>query len=270
MSDPVVESCCHQHPGQVAGLLRDQPLEEVKAFLSGLPPDTASRVLARLDSQQMSACLLSLDAGRLGAIVASAEHEDSVEIIAHLANQRYDELISAGQSDERALAMRLFAYSKRTLGAIANPDFLRVKRGRTCADVKRDLAAGARKRDAPLYLVDEKGVLLGVVPILALIADSNASLEVDRVARPAQPLSERMTALAALEARQWSRATVLPVVDADQRLIGTVSRQQLLRLVQRQAGQTYSLDQLTGDLAGEYLNTCASLMEMVLQGRSAR
>ena len=268
MSDPLVENCCQQHPDHVPGLLRGQPLEETRAFLAELPPDIASRVLARLESQQMSACLSSMEAKSLGRIIASAGHEDSVEIIAHLPNKRYEELVSAHDGD--ALASRLYAFSKRTLGAIANPDFLRVKSGRSCAEVKQDLAVGERDRDAPLYLVDSSGVLLGVVPVLAVIADRNAHTEVDKLARPARPLSDRMTVAAALEAREWARASVLPVVDGDRHLIGTVSRLQLLRLAQREGGASYSLEQLTGDLAGEYLNTCASLMEVILQGRSAR
>lgn len=268
MTDPLVEACCRKHADHVAGLLRRQSVEEIRAFLSELPADTASRVLARLESHQMSACLSSMEAPGLARIIAHAGHEDSVEIIAHLSNKRYDELVSAADGD--ALATRLYAFSKRTLGAIASPGFVRVKSGRQCAEVRQDLSDGEYKRDAPLYLVDERGTLLGTVPLLAVIADRNAQLAVDKLARPAHPLSDRMTVGAALEAREWTRATVLPVVDGNQRLIGTVSRQQLLRLTQREGGTGYSLEQLTGDLAAEYLKTCASLMELLLQGRNAR
>ena len=266
MSDPIVEQACTRHPDQVADVLRGLPLKEVTAFLSALPPAAAAGVMSRLESQLLSACMVSMDAKTLARIIAGAGHEDSVEIIAHLPNSRYDELISANPAETSALETRLYAYSGKTLGAIASPDFVRIKSGQLCGDVKQSLAAGERDADAPLYLVDAKGVLRGLLPLLAVIADRNLNLDVDQICQPIQPLSEHTTVTAALEARQWSRHSVLPVVDSSHRLIGTVTRAQLLRLGRHGSRPGYSLPDLAGDLVSEYLSSCSSLLDIILEG----
>lgn len=270
MSDPIIEQACKRHPDQVAGALRGQPHHEVVNFLAALPPAAAARVLSRLDSQVLGYCVTAMAAKTLSRIIASAGHEDSVEIISHLPNSRYEELISADPAQEQELALRLHAYSRKTLGAIASPDFVRVKSGQICSDVKRSLAAGEWDADAPLYLVDASGVLLGTLPYLAVIADRNANTEVDQVSQPVRALNEHMTVSVALDARQWSRHSVLPVVDGNHRLIGAVTRAHLLRLALREDRQRYGLPDLAGDLISEYLSSCSNLLDMILQGNGRR
>lgn len=270
MSDPIVEQCCNKHPGQAADVLRGLPQQEVMSFLEALTPASAARVLSRLDSQMLGHCMVSMGAKPLARIIASASHEDSVEIISHLPDTRYDELISACPDQEQKLSARLYAYSRKTLGAIASPDFVRAKSGQLCGDVKRNLAAGEWDADSPLYLVDASGVLLGTLPYLAVIADRNANAEVDQVSQPIQALSEHTTVTAALDARQWTTHSVLPVVDGNHRLIGTVTRAQLLRLALREGRQQYGLPDLAGDLVSEYLSSCSNLLDMILQGDQRR
>lgn len=266
MRDAIVEQCCTRHPDHVVGVLRGLPQKDIESFLAALSPAAAARVISRLDSQALSACMVSMSAMALARIIAAANHEDSVEIISHLPNTRYDELIAADPAQEQQLTTRLYAYARKTLGAIASPDFVRVKAGQLCGDVKQSLAGGQRDADAPLYLVDARGVLLGALPLLAVFADRNSNVEVDQVSHPIQPLSEHTTVSAALEARQWSSYSVLPVVDGNNRLIGTIARAQLLRLALREDHQGYGLPDLAGDLVSEYLSSCSSLLEMILQG----
>lgn len=270
MSDPIVEQCCNRHPEQAADVLRGLPQKDVLSFLTALPAAAAARVISRLDSQLLGYCMVSMGAKPLARIIASAGHEDSVEIISHLPSTRYDELISAYPAEEHQLSAKLYAYSRKTLGAIASPDFVRVKSGQLCGDVKQNLAAGEWDADAPLYLVDGRGMLLGSLPYLAVIADRNANAEVDRVSQPIQALSEHTTITAALDARQWARQNVLPVVDGKHRLIGTVTRDHLLRLALRADQQGYGLPDLAGDLISEYLSSCSNLLDMVLQGDRRR
>ncbi len=228
MPDPIIEEFARAHPGDVARLLGNKDISELVEFLATVAPTTAARIMSRLSSLPLGAALGAMPPGQIGNLLKHSSHEDSLTLIAHLPNGRYTEIIEASEHDSD-IASRLYSFAEQTLGAVAGPDFIAIRSGKLVANAREELSA-KDPSDVPVYITSESGELLGRLPALVLLPGPRDSIEVDRLMVKAHPLPDGMALAASLDARQWQSASVLPVIDAENRLLGTVSRIEIERL----------------------------------------
>lgn len=262
MPDPVVEEFARAHPGEVARLLGNHSASELIEFLTTVRSETAARIMGRLNSQLLAAVMGAMPADQIGKILGHSSHEDSLTLIAHLPNARYSEIIEASGHNSD-VSSRLYSFTEQTLGALAGPDFIAIRSGRLVADARAELSA-TQHLDVPIFIISETGTLLGRLPALALIPGTHDRVEVDRMMVEAYPLPDRMTLASSLEARQWQNATVLPVVNSADQLLGTISRVEVERLVaDTERGHRPSLDAITSAVTTGYFSVCSELLNLV-------
>ena len=101
---------------------------------------------------------------------------------------------------------------------------------------------------------------------VAVIGSGPAGLMAAEVLDPILPLSGNVRIHAALAAAQWRRHTVLPVVDTDGHILGSVSREQIESTHDRDDGQS-GLENLIESATEGYLALCAELLELAIGGR---
>jgi Mg/Co/Ni transporter MgtE len=246
--------------------LAAEPAADSGRFLESLPPETAAEVLSQMSSQKLAEVLDVLDPAALGRILLAARRMDQLTLLSHIPSSAYGRIAKAAGEEAGSRLRRLFDAPVRNLAAIAQPDFISIEVNTTCAEIKQELEARKSNTDLPLFAVDTSAVFKGIVSPLAVLPGRNAGLMAAEVLDPILPLSGNVRIHAALAATQWRRHTVLPVVDTDGHILGSVSREQIESTHDRDDGQS-GLENLIESATEGYLALCAELLELAIGGR---
>jgi magnesium transporter len=234
MADPETLSLAFMraHPAEAARVLEMVPPQDASALLARAParlaapvlsamlPSTAARALGEVEDEQALALL-----GELGT-------QPVVAVLRNVPEPRRGRLI-AGLPTAAALASQLLlGYVEDSVGAWTDPDVLAMP-GHTRASDALDRVRHVEAAVARVFVTSAKGALEGWVPLPVLLrAPERASLA-SVLRRPEAVLSARSPLSGAAAHPGWERASILPVVEADERLVGVLSRDALTRALGR-------------------------------------
>ncbi len=207
-------------PSAASALLARSPARLAAPVLAAMLPNAAARALGGVEDEQALALL-----GELGT-------QPVVAILRNVPEPRRARLI-AGLPTAAALASHLLpGYVEDSVGAWTDPDVLAMPGNARAGDalerVRRVETAVSR-----VFVTSGKGELEGWVPLPTLLrAPAGASLA-SVLKKPDAVLSAQSPLAGAASHPGWERASILPVVEADERLVGVLSRDALTRALRR-------------------------------------
>jgi len=222
-------------PGQAAAELEPAGDEEAIAYLTELPPAagaavldaltpvTAERVLARLDPAVGGSLLEALEPARAAALLARLDPEARA---AHLAG------IDPRLADEIS---NLTKYPPETAGSLMDAGVMAFHPEMKVSAVLERLRLLPQKKAVELFLVDQKGALVGAVPLqsLVLAAPDQQMRELTGPAPIAvQAMSSREQVVEALAAERMAGVVV---VDVENHLLGVIRRDALIQAALEEA-----------------------------------
>jgi Mg/Co/Ni transporter MgtE len=263
-TDPLLVSFASAQPEELANLLVSADLDELTSILLQLPEAVAAQLASNLPSWQLSSVLQALEPALVGKMLTAAQHEDAIALVSHLNENQYPQILAASSRARRKALSLLFDFPSHSLAALASPEFIRVAGNTRCQQFHKQLQRHEERVALPIYTVDEQGGYLGEVSLIAVIADCNRHLPVRDIANPVVALSGRMSASAAIKLPQWLHHDSLPVVDARKRLLGTLSRHSLHKIVPADVARGYHLDQMVADTAQRFLEFCEQFVRFII------
>lgn len=224
------------HPADVASVLdRLTEADRKQAFDLIAGTEARSAVVAHLEFGARAELLREFDSASAARIVREMPVDDAAETLRELGPEQSDEILaelgeSAGEIES------LLGYPESTAGAIMSPEFLALSDTTTVQDAIETLR---RKRDADpsfyVYVVDVRGHLVGVLSLRQLIVQGSGSLLRDCMV----PDPIRVSDMADQEdvARMVARYDLLalPVVDASSKLLGVVTVDDVIDVMQEEA-----------------------------------
>jgi Mg/Co/Ni transporter MgtE len=261
--DPLLLEFASSRPAELAELMVDADGGELEDLISRLPVKAAARVAACLPSWILSQLLVNLSPSVTAELLWGARHDDAVTLVAHLHEIQYADILESSKPDQLDKLHRLFEFPTLSLSALASPEFIRVEQSQLCASFIEELSAYNNFQSRPIFAVDAQGVYRGVVNLFALIAKDVQQQKVARVTEYIRPLSGEMSAAMGLESPLWLNQLALPVTDRKGRVLGAVTRRQLLGLVQEERPGERGLELVIPELATAYLGFCADILKSV-------
>jgi len=221
------------HPADIADIVEEMAADERRQVFEQLDIETAAEALSEVEPEMQAAIVSDLDEERAADILDEMAPDEAADLLQDLPEDRREELVDLMEKDEKEDVEELLTHDEDTAGGIMTKDFIALGGSLTAAqaiDKLRELQPDA-ELTYYLYVVDDEGRLDGVVSLRDLV-----------VANPAKKLTEIMdrhvlkvdvtTAkedLAALIAKYDLLA--LPVVDARQVLVGTVTVDDVVELI---------------------------------------
>lgn len=223
------------HPVDLAELVTRLP-DPVRLHVFRLLDDErAALVLEQLDVEVQAEVLRLLDRQRAGGILEEMSADDLADLLGALPPDAVEPLLRAMAAREAADVAELLTYPPDTAGGIMTTDFVAVRPGMTAQEVIDYLRSVGPDAETIyyVYVVDDHGHLAGVLSLRELI-----------VAPPGRRVSEimqRNVVAVRVEddeeevARQVARYDLLavPVVDAERRLRGVVTVDDVLDVVEK-------------------------------------
>lgn len=214
----------------VAEVLHDLPSTRRMEVAVELPDERLADVLEELGEDDRVAIVSGLGVDRAADVLEAMEPDDAADLLAELPSQQAAELLELMEPEDAADVRRLLAYDEHTAGGLMTPEPLILPPEASAAAA---LAHARREDIAPALaamvfvvrppLETPTGKLLGVVHLQKLLREpphESIGTMIDKGIPPVHPDDPigKVTRLLATY-----NLTVLPVVDASERLLGAVT-----------------------------------------------
>ncbi len=226
------------HPADLADVAEAMPEHQVRAFLAALGKQRAAEVLEYLDDDLRTQVLEELTTREAASIVAEMDPDERADALDELDEETADEILSALEPADKAETERLLQYDPYTAGGLMTTEFVSVDETLTVEAallaVRAMARAGRREAMYTIYTTDVNGRLRGVLSLRELLAASEGAriseLAWDEVVSvsPDSPQEEvsQLTSNYDLVA--------LPVVDQEGRLLGVVTVDDVIDVIQEE------------------------------------
>lgn len=233
---PLREKLESIHPADIADLLDDLSSEEAVTIFELLPLEVASEVLDETGSIVRQELVEKVDDERLADLLDELPMDDAAEFLDDLPDEVFDKLIGLMEPEEAAEVQELLSYEDESAGRLMNRDVAALRPRWTVTETFDYLRS---LEDAEtlhyLYVVDAEFGLIGVVPLRTLImSQANATIE---SIMSDEIVSAHVTADQEELAEMVSRYDyfVIPIVDDENHLLGVVTADDVLDIVEEEA-----------------------------------
>jgi Mg/Co/Ni transporter MgtE len=212
------------HPSDIADILEELAPAEREAILTTLDEEVAAEALEEVEPKLQKALVESLDSETAAGIVEEMDPGAAADLLAELPEERSEAILEEMDPEERQEVEDLLEFREDSAAGRMTPAFVQAPFEATVADGVEALRTfeGSPESITEIYLVDEQGILKGVVPlgrmVLAKPETRLAVLTEQRVI--SCKADDHQNYVAELFDKYNLRA--LPVVNEEGRLVGIV------------------------------------------------
>ncbi|AFD06523.1 magnesium transporter [Solitalea canadensis] len=251
------------HPSELAELFEDIPLDDRAIVFRVLPRDLASNTFEYLDIKIQKDLMKGLGQERVADILNEMWADDRTALFEELPGPVVKQLLELLSPEERRVASTLLGYPENTVGRLMLPNYISVKEYWTVERVLDHIRRYGHLTESLgiLYVIDGTGRLIDEIRINDILlapldTKVNELMDGNFVYLHANDDKE-----AAIEVfKQYDRVS-LPVVNSDNILIGIVTVDDMLDIVEEE--DTEDIQKFGGleALEAPYLDT--PLWEMI-------
>jgi magnesium transporter len=221
------------HPADIADIVERLAPDEREAVFETLDQEVAAEALEEVQPRVQKSIVESLDSERAAEIVEEMDPDAAADLLADLGEERTSEILKEMEPEERQEMTELLEFGEDTAAGRMNTEYLALSAEATVNDAIEALRnfQGGVETVSTIYLVDERGKLVGAVSLAKLVlAKPNDKLP---------PLSMEPLISCHAGAREREVAALfdkynlltLPVVDDDGVLTGVITSDDVISLL---------------------------------------
>lgn len=218
------ERLANIHPSELADILEDLAPAEREAVFTSLDEEIAAETLEEVDPKLQMSLLDKLDEERIADIVEEMDPGAAADLLAELPEEKSDAILEEMEPEERQEVEDLLEFDEDSAAGAMTSDFVAAPHDGTVAHAVQALRLydGDLEAVTAVYLLDEKNILHGMVPIARLVVsqpETRLNLLSDvHVLFCHADLHQKELA----ELFDKYNLTALPVVDSQKRMVGVV------------------------------------------------
>lgn len=250
------------HPAPAARVLEALPVEAAATLFDRVPARLGSTVLAAMLPRAAARCIGVLDDARALDLLAAMGTQPMVAVLRYLGAERRRALVAALPTAAALASAMLLGHAEDSLGAWADPDVIVLPPDARAGDALQRLRAQPGEPQQ-VWVGDAQRKLAGSVSLQALLRAPEAATLSSLLQCPAALLPAHAPLAGSLAHPGWQLASLLPVVEPGDKLVGTLSHDALMRAVQRHAPDTAAADTqgLPAIFAQAYWQALSGLVE---------
>jgi magnesium transporter len=221
------------HPSDLADILEDLAPPERQALFESLDEEVAAETLEEVQPKLQKSLIQSLDSEHVAGIVEEMDPGAAADLLAELPEEKSEEILEEMDPEERQEVEELLEFSHDSAAGRMTTEYIELPQTARVADVHTALRdfEGDIELITDVYLTGEEGKLTGLIPVVRiLLAGSESRLSdlphghlvtchVDAVGRKVAELFDKYNLRS------------LPVIDADDKLVGVVHAEQVISLL---------------------------------------
>jgi len=224
-------------PYEIARLLESIEPRTREILWQLLDQDDEGEVLKELVDDVRQNIIDEMDAEELIAATQDMELDDLADILNDLPNQITDQVIKALDQEDQVRLESVISYEEDTAGGLTNPNILSIRRGISINGLIRYLRSMEKLpiNTNYIYVINRNNEYLGSVKLLDLFAD-NRDMPVEEIMdQSVNPIDANVKANQVAIKFQNLDLISAPVVDASNRLLGEITVDDVVDLIQDQA-----------------------------------
>lgn len=233
------------HPADLAEILENLEIEDAKTVLFSLEEELAAEVLMELDEDLRGRFLEEYSGKELAEeVIENLDSDDAADLLSELPEEKQREVLLEIEDPEYAREIEdLLVYPEETAGALMAKELVKVNSRWTVLRCVKEMRRQAEEIEHvhAVYVVDDHGVLLGTLSLKKLLTTSTKT-PVSEVFNP------KVLSVSAHEsAEEVSRTmrkydlVVAPVVDDLGRLLGRITIDDVVDVMQEEAERDYQM-----------------------------
>ncbi|MCM8762147.1 MAG: magnesium transporter [Candidatus Omnitrophica bacterium] len=220
----------------IADLIHNVNIDEGIIIFRLLPRDLAAEVFSELDSGEQRKLLRQMSNDHIKEIFLELPPDDRTDIFEELPANVTKRLLNLLPPEERKEAMQLLGYPEDSVGRLMTPDYVAIRKNWTIEKALKHIREFGRQAETinVVYVIDEKGKLLDDIFLSTLILSEPTetiekimdfhfiAIEVTKDQEEAATLMRKYDLI------------VLPVIDKDSVLLGIVTVDDVLNVVEQE------------------------------------
>ena len=224
-------------PTHIADLLYSIPVEEAVIAFRLLPKDVAISVFDYLDGTSQNQLLEAFSDQAARDFLEAMPPDDRTELLDEVPAKVARRLLQILSPEQRRVTLKLLGYEEETAGREMTPLFVDLHSDMTVTQALERVRQLAITRETvyQCYVMDRRRYLIGTVSLKDLVI-ANPDAKVSDIMKPDPPFVSTYTDReeVAKELREHDLLAI-PVVDAEQRLVGTITYDDVADIMEREA-----------------------------------
>ena len=233
-------------PADIADILEQLDVEDAGAMLERLDMETAADTLNEVEYPLQSELLSELDPERASDLLERLAPDDAADILAELPHDEAERLLSLMPQQDAQPIRDLLRYGAETAGGIMTTEVLALPQDATVEDALVYMRQHSEHLEMVyyLYIIDEEQHLMGVVSLRQLVT-TEPEAKMRSLMNP-DVIKVQVDADQEEVANRISKYDLLalPVVDAENRLVGLVTVDDVIDVIHEEQAEDFS------DIAG--------------------
>jgi magnesium transporter len=231
------ERLADSEPTHIADLLYSIPVDEAVVAFRLLPKNLAISVFDDMDGASQNQLLEAFSDQAARNFLEAMPPDDRAELLDEVPAKVARRLLQILSPNQRRVTLQLLGYQEETAGREMTPLFIDLHSDMTVVQALERVRQLAITRETvyQCYVMDRRRYLIGTVSLKDLvIADPDA--KVSDIMKPDPPFVSTYTDReeVAKELREHDLLAI-PVVDAEQRLVGTITYDDVADIMEREA-----------------------------------
>ena len=202
-----------------------------------LGKDEAISVYEYLDSATQQSLLRLLRSGEMREVVEEMSPDDRARLLEELPAKVVRQLLSELSPEERRVTAQLLGYEAETAGRLMTTEYIALKENQTAAMALEIVRSRARDTETiySLYVTDAQRCLTGILSLRDLVtADLNARIGDVMTGDVLSVATDTDQEKVARTIQRYDFLAV-PVVDSEQRLVGIVTVDDVIDVIEQEA-----------------------------------
>ena len=222
-----------------------------------LPKDLAAEVFALLSSEQQSAFISSITDKELGPILDELAFDDVVDLVEEMPANAVRKILANSGEEERKLINQFLKYPPDSAGSLMTIEYVSLKKTMTVKQALDYIRETGLKKETiyTCYVTDANRVLEGIVSLKELVLAPEDGLIENIFESECIYVNTHDDQESVIAVFKKYAFLALPVVDAEKRLIGIITVDDVMDVMEQEATEDFQIMAAMQPSEDAYLNT---------------
>ncbi|MBR2337402.1 MAG: magnesium transporter [Clostridia bacterium] len=228
------------HENDIASVIPKLNRETRSRFYKALGIDRVSDVFAYLDD--VEEYIEELDSEKAADIIESMDADDAIDVLEELEEDKKEEIISLMEEESVADIQLIDSYEEDEIGSKMTTNYIAFPKTFSVKQAMRTVIKEAEENDniSTLYAVNDDGTFYGAIQLKELIRARDTTPLEDIITTSYPYVYAKETVSNCLEQLKEYSEDSIPVLNANNILIGVITSLDIVEVVDEELGEDYA------------------------------
>ncbi len=226
------------YPSDIAEIINNLDDELGLGLFKILDKETAPEVLLELNDHPRNYILETMNPKQISELIGEMDSDDATDIISELEDNVAQIVLDLMEKEDSSEVKELLTYHEHTAGGIMQKEYVSVKQTDTVESAVKAIKDASAESENLYYVwvVDEEKKLCGTVSLLSIIAALDTPMEYIANIMDKELISADVDTDREEVAKIFQKYDMvsLPVVDKEKRLVGKISIDDVLDIIEEE------------------------------------